>query len=570
MTTDLPKNAFEFMDWRWERIAPYYQELADRHLDEKTVSGWLADWSHLGDLIHETHQRLWVATSVNTVDQVAEERYNAFLDHIYPQAQAADQKLKEKLLASGLEPDGFERPLRNMRSEAAIFREANLPLLSEQFKLGTEYDKIIGAQTVAWEGQELTLIQLQPVYQDPEREKRERAWRLAAERQLADRAAINDLWVKFMGLRGKLAENADLPDFRTYRWQQLLRHDYTPEDCKQFQQAIEQVAVPAAQRIYERRRKKLGLASLRPWDLNVDVHHLPPLRPFERAEELESRVASMFNQVDAQLGEYFEVMRRERLLDLENRKNKAPGGFCSDFPFSKRPFIFMNAVGLHDDVQTLVHEGGHAFHTFEAARLPYMQQREVGIEFAEVASMGMELLASPFLPAEKGGFYSDRDAARARTEFLEFSILFLPYMAVVDAFQHWVYENHAAASQPEKCDAKWAELWGRYMLGVDWSGLEQEMVTGWQRKGHIHQDPFYYVEYGLALLGALQVWRNAMKDQAGAVAAYRKALALGGTVSIPQLYAAVGAKFAFDAGTLGDMVEMSESKLEELEAVILD
>jgi oligoendopeptidase F len=232
---------------------------------------------------------------------------------------------------------------------------------------------------------------------------------------------------------------------------------------------------------------------------------------------------------------------------------------------SKQPFIFQNAVGLHGDLQTILHESGHAFHCFERYSLPYAPQRQIGMEIAEVASMAMELLAAPYLAKDQGGVYSDADAARARIEHLESEMLFWPYMAVVDAFQHWVYENPDAALDGGNCDAEWARQWNRFMVGVDWSGLEQEMTTGWHRKLHIHEVPFYYVEYGLAQLGAVQVWANALRDQAGAVANYRRALALGGTVSLPQLYAAAGARFAFDTATLRDAVDLMERVMGELE-----
>ena len=555
----------EFMRWDWAQIEPHYQALAAQPIAKTNVESWLKDWTRLSKLLRETHQRLWVASTVDTTDEQAQQRYTDFLDNIYPQAQAAEQRLKEKLLASGLEPEGFEVPLRNMRLEAELFCEANLPLLSEELKLATEYDKIIGAQTVEWQGKEVTLIQLHPVYLDPDRSLRERAWRLASARQLADQQAINDLWVKLLAIRRQLAANVNLPDYRAYRWRQLLRFDYTPEDCKQFHRVIEAVVVPAARRLYARRRRLLGLGALRPWDVHVDVHGRPPLKPFATIAELEEKTAAIFERVDPELGNYFKIMRQERLLDLDNRKGKAPGGYCTDFPDSSRPFIFCNSVGVHDDVQTLIHEGGHAFHVFESSRLPYAQQMHVPLEFAEVASMGMEFLASPYLSAGQGGFYTSAEAAQARVEHLEQSLLFWPYMAVVDAFQHWVYENAEAASDPANCDAQWAELWDRFMTGVDWSGLEQEKMTGWQRKLHIHEDPFYYVEYGLALLGAAQVWRNALKDQGAATAAYRRALALGGTATLPQLYAAAGARFAFDAGTLEEIVTLMERTISELE-----
>jgi len=290
-----------------------------------------------------------------------------------------------------------------------------------------------------------------------------------------------------------------------------------------------------------------------------------PLRPFVDTHQLEQGVATMFEHLDPQLGAYFALMRGEGLLDLENRKNKAPGGYCTEFLIAKRPFIFMNAVGLHEDVQTLLHEGGHAFHVFESAHWPYIQQLQVGMEFNEVASTAMELLAAPYLPRDRGGFYSQAEAARARIEHLEGMLLFWPYMAVVDAFQHWVYENHDAASDPSNCDAQWAELCQRFMPGVDWEDLEEVMKTGWQRKQHIPQTPFYYVEYGLAALGAVQVWRNALRDEAGAVAAYRRALSLGGTLPLPQLYAAAGARFAFDETTLAEAVEVIQETIAALQ-----
>jgi oligoendopeptidase F len=471
-----------------------------------------------------------------------------------------------------LEPEGFAIPLRNMRAEADLFREANLPLLAEQQKLSLEYDKIFGAQTVEWEGKEVTLTQLKTVFEEPERSKREKAWRLIAERQLADRKAVNELWQKFMALRANIAANAGRPSFREYAWQQKLRFDYTPEDCKSFQKAILEVAVPAASRIYARRRKALGVDKLRPWDLTDGWYSRPPeppgqpvLKPFEDIDTLNRKTSAIFHKVDPQLGEYFDIMLEEGLTDLENRKNKAPGAFCTSFTSLRRPFIFANSVGTHDDVTTVLHESGHAFHIFETAKVKYIQQLSVPMEFAEVASMGMELLASPYLARKDGGFYTQAEAARARVEHLERNILFWPFMAVVDAFQHWVYENPEDGSAVDQCDAKWGELWDRFIPGVDWSSLEDVKATGWQRKLHIHQIPFYYVEYGLAQLGAVQIWGNALTDQAKAVADYRKALSLGGMVTLPELFAKAGAKFAFDADTLKQSVDLMEKVIGELE-----
>ncbi len=556
----------EFMTWPWEKIAPHYDELRKATLTADTVTHWLADWSRLGEYLYETYARLHVATTVDTTDRQAQQRFETFLETIVPEAQKADHDLKRKLVASGLQPPGFQIPLRNMRAQIDLFREENLPLLTQERKLANEYDRIVGAQTVEWQYKEYTVSQMRPFLQSPDRALREEVWRLTAERQLKDRGPLSALWEQLLTLRQRIAANAGKPDYRAFRWQQMGRFDYTPADCRAFHKAIEEVVVPAAAAVLEKRRQRLGVDRLRPWDLDVDPLARPPLRPFRNVEELKAKSEAIFQHVDPQLGAYYHTMREENLLDLENRKGKAPGGYCTAFPVSRRPFIFMNAVGVHDDVQTMLHESGHAFHVFESQALPYIHQRDVPMEFAEVASMSMELLASPYLARDFGGFYTPPEAARARIEHLERSLLFWPYMAVVDAFQHWVYEHPEEAADPAACDRIWGGLWDRFMPVTDWRGLEDVKVSGWMRKLHIFQLPFYYVEYGLAQLGAVQVWANALEDQQGAVAAYRKALALGGTVTLPELYAAAGAKFAMDAATLRRAVDLMMRVIEELEA----
>jgi len=562
MWNDLPTLPEALLSKTWADFEPYYRDLLQRPLRADTVEEWLSDWSRLAECIYEMRSRLNVATSVNTEDEEARQRHEAFYDTIFPQAMAQEQKLKEKLLASGLQPAGFEIPLRNMRAEADLFRSENLPLLAEEQKLTQEYGRIVGAQTVVWEGQEVTLQQLRPVAQETDRERREAAWRLTIERQMADREALNALWQKLLRLRQKLAANAGKADYRAYRWQQMLRFDYTPEDCERFREAIAEVVVPLAVERYERRRQRLGLKTLRPWDLDVDVFGRSPLRPFRNAKELAAGAAQMFHQVDETLGGYFETMRREGLLDLENRKHKAPGGFCTEFTIQRRPFIFMNAVGLHEDVRTLVHEGGHVFHVFETAHLRWIHLLEVPMEFAEVASMSMEYLTLPYLEKRYGGFYSEAEANRARVDQMEDALLFWPYMAVVDGFQHWVYTHPDEALDPARCDEAWGALWQRFMVGVDWSGLEEEMKTGWHRKLHIFLEPFYYVEYGLAQLGALQVWLNSRRDAREAVGAYRRALALGGSRPLPELYRTAGARLSFAADLLREVTAAMREAME--------
>jgi len=556
----------DFQTWDWGRIAPYFEALEAAPLTSDTIIAWLNARARLENLLNEREQRLEVATTLDTADTQAEARHFTFLETVKQSAETADQRLKQKLLSSGIEPDGYATVLRNLRAAAALYRDSNIPLLTDDEKLINEYGKITGAQTVQWDGEERTLTQLMPYLYEQDAALRERAWRARAERALVDRAALNDLYGRMVTLRDRIAHNADLPDYRAYQWQEMSRFDYTPDDCRRFHDAIEAEVVPAARQLLEKRRARLGTPTLRPWDTDVDPLGRTPLRPFADSAALIDRSEAIFRGVDPQLGAYFADMRAHDLLDLDNRKGKGPGGYCTDFRVMRKPFIFMNAVGLHNDVQTMLHEGGHAFHTYEVMQLDeYRRSTEAPIEFCEVASMSMELLAAPYLSEAHGGFYSADDAARARVEHLENLIFFLPYMACVDAFQHWSYTHIADALDPAQCDAQWGALWDRFMTGIDYSGLEDVRVTGWQRKMHIFQVPLYYVEYGIAQVGAVQVWLNAQQDYAGTVAAYRRALALGGTEPLPRLFEAAGIRFAMDAPMLKMETEAIMRTLDQLD-----
>jgi oligoendopeptidase F len=553
----------------WQDYEPYYHDLESRQLDSTTIDSWLDDWSALASCLDEQFTRLEVITSQHTADEELQGQFDKFLDEVQPAAKAADQEIKEKLLASGLRPKGFEVALKMMQAETDIYHAENLPLLANEKKLAKEYDEIMGATTVMWEGEEKTFWEMTTLHMyETDRAVRERAWRALWDRLYQNREAVNALWEKFMAIRMKVAENAGFPDYRAYIWKQKRRFDYTPEDCKSFHAVIEEVVVPAAERVYERRRQRLGLEANRPWDRDVDQFGQQTLRPAKTVMELNSKALNVFEKVDPKFREYYQTMMENDLLDFDSRKNKASGAYSLCYNVAKLPFIFMSHTNTIIDVETILHEGGHAFHSFECAHLRYHQKAEayVPAEFAEVASMGMELLASPYLTREHGGYYNEQENARARIAHLESFIVFLPYMALVDAFQHWVYENPAEASDETKCEEKWGELWDRFMKGIDYSGLEKYKKIYWHRQGHIHTDPFYYIEYGLAELGALQVFGNARRDQKKAIADYRKALSLGSTVSLPELFATAGAKFAFDAATLKEAVDLMEEVIEELEA----
>ena len=564
----LPTDAKSILALTWSDYEPFYEELESCPLSNETIETWLEDWSRLAETADEQYTRLSIATNVNTADQAAEERFNRYIENIQPKVKIAEQKLKDKLFASGLSPKSFETALRMMRAEAEIFTEKNLPLLAEEQKLVTEYQKLLGSLSVIWEGEERTLTQMFSLQYEPVRAIRQRAWELSRAQILKERGSLNELWEKFLRLRLKIAEHADLPDYRAYMWKQRFRFDYSPEDCKRFHAAIEQVFVPAATRVYERRRQRLGIDSVRPWDIFVDPLGDSPIKPYESIEEFKTKLHNVFKQVDPAFGEYFQIMMDEDLLDLESRKNKAPGGYSLGLHVAHRPFVFMNHTNTSLDVQTMLHEGGHAFHEFERAHVHFFQRGEIYLpaEFAEVASMSMELLASPYETKERGGFYTESEQARTMIELLEGIITFLPYMSLVDAFQHWIYENPAEGSDASRCEDKWGELWDRFMVGIDYSGLEDAKKTYWHRQGHIFASPFYYVEYGLAQLGAVQVWANARRDQKKAVADYRRALALGATVPLPELFATAGAKFAFDVRTVKAAVDLIEQVIEEMEA----
>ncbi len=556
----LPDNVDDFDGANWDAVAPYFEELRTRPLTAETTETWLGDWSHLEALLSDTYTKLMVAYHLDTASAEKQAAAEQYVTVIYPKALEAEQPLKQKLIESGYDAPQHAVLLRRFRNEFEIYRDENVPLLAELEQLSMQYQKIMGAMTVQFDGKELTVQQLRPYQLRPDRDLRERAWRAGRERQMQDREQLHDLFDQMLKIRHQIALNAGFENYRDYMFRSMGRFDYTPADCKAFHVAIEQVVVPAAQRRMARRRELMGLTQLRPWDTAVDPQGREPLMPFDDVQVLIDKVGNIFRRVDPTLAGYFQTMADERLLELDSRKGKAPGGYCTPLHLRKRAFIYMNAVGVHDDVQTLLHESGHAFHDFEMSHLPLIWEQGVPMEIAEVASMAMELLAAPNL----GEFYTDKEVARARIEHLEGTIAFLPYMAVVDAFQHWMYENPTHDRRAR--DTKWLELMQRFMPGTDWSGLEDELASYWQRQLHIYEVPFYYVEYGIAQVGAWQVWRNSLADSVQALANYRRALALGYTRPLPELYATAGASFAMgDPDLLNALVTLIESQLGELE-----
>jgi oligoendopeptidase F len=550
----------------WSTIQPHVDALLAAELTPAGADAWLQQWSDLAAVLYESAAQIQRAVTENTADKEAERRFLIHVEQIIPQQKVASQALRDKLLAlPGYAPSAETTVmLRRFRAEAELFRPANVPLESELMKLANQYDKTIGGLGIEWEGRTETLPQANLHLEDPDRAVRERAWRLIMASYAGQRQKLNDLYLEMLALRRRVAANADLPDYRAYMWRQYNRFDYTPADCFTFHDAIEHAVVPLARRIYRELSDKLGVASLRPWDTEADPYGAA-LRPFADVAELEEGAYRIFQRVDPALAGHFAAMR-QGYLDLPTRTNKAPGGYCSSLPVTGLAYIFMNAAGADDDVRTILHEGGHGFHFMESRWHPLVWNHNGPMEFCEVASMSMELLAASYLARSEGGFYTEAEARRAYAEALRRIVRFLPYMAVVDGFQHWVYTEASENVAIGDLDAKWSELWERFMVGIDWEGLPAERETGWQRKQHIFTDPFYYVEYGLAQLGALQVWRNALADQAQAVADYRAALALGDTRPLPELFRAAGATFAFDRRTVGELMASISTQLERLTA----
>lgn len=567
MFTLLPPSSEVFERLRWSEVEPWYGELTATRLSQETLQPWLAQWSRLSELVDETMVRQEIAVTQDTFDVERANRRRHFLAEIYSQTQSSDQQLKQQLVVSGLEPENFLIPLRNLRAEEALFREVNLPLLNEEQDLVVDFMRIGGMQTIMWEGQEVNIASLEPLLSDPNREQRERAWRVMHQRQLTDRDAMNALWTKGMHLRQQIAHNAGYDTYRDYRWQQLFRFDYTPADCQTFCEAVEQVIVPAAQDVWKKRRKLLRVHTLRPWDLVVDPRRKGNPHLFSDVPAAIQQATTAFGFIDPQVQSYFETMLQEHLIDMEERPAKAYRGYCVTLEATHRPFLFGEVQSLWDLVFTLFHESGHAFHTFEMRHLPYIQQRKesfVPVEFAEVASTSMEVIGAMYL--HQAGFCTQREEDQLRLRQLERILTqLLPQSACGDAFQQWVYTHPEQAMNPEACDQKWVELSGRYMPSIDWSGLDPELRAEWQQVRHFYGYPFYYIEYAFAALEALQVWRNYLRNPHGAMQTYRSALALGATKTVPELFAAAGATFSFDAATLQETLQVVTQTVTELE-----
>jgi oligoendopeptidase F len=556
----LPPSPSAFAKASWDDVAPYFDDLAGRPLDPSTIEAWLAEWSRLEELVTEAASRAMIAYTIDTSDREKEADHLRFSTEVLPKMEERSVDLARRLVESGHSTPELATTLARFRTQIEIFRDENVPIFAELEEHSARYQRITGSIMVKWEGVELPLPHLQPYLKSPDRTIRERAFRAASLPYIERRDELATLFDRMYQLRMRAARNAGFANFRDYIFPAKFRFDYTPADCERFHEAIEQTATPAVERVMEARRKRLGLDVLRPWDLAVDPYREKPLRPFTDASELVGKAQPVFERIDPLLGREFQTMIDEGLLDLESRKGKAPGGYCETLHFSGRPFIFMNAVGLVEDVMTLLHEAGHAFHAFAAHRLPLIWQRHPGSEAAELASMSMELLATPHL-TQPAGYFTAQDARSAWLEHLEDVLLSLVHIASVDAFQTWIYTS-GQGDNADARDAAWLRIRSRFERGVDWSGLQQERVARWHRQLHIFMYPFYYIEYGIAQLGAVQVWRNSLEDPVRAVARYREALSLGAVQTLPEIYRTAGARLTFDVDSIAELVQLVERHID--------
>jgi oligoendopeptidase F len=552
------------LDWDdWAKVEPLFASV-EKSASTKDLRAWLQDWSELESAFYEEGSRRYVAMTCDTADPAKEKKYLHFETVITPLAKPRWQQLKKLYLGHPKRkrlPRGVYGVMdKFLQNEFDLYRDENVALEAKDSELAQQYQKVMGAMTVTLDGRELTLQQAGKVLEETDRKRREEAWRLISGRRLKDREPLEALYDEMVTLRTTIARNAGFKDYRDYVFRAKGRFDYTPEHCFDFHRANEKSVVPALRKRHARRKKLLGVDVLRPWDLAVDPEGRPPLRPFKTVKELVDGCARIFRRVHPDFGKMFALIRKRGYLDLDSRKGKAPGGYQTVFTVERMPFIFTNAAGVHGDVETLLHEGGHSFHSLECRDLEPQFNRSYPTEFAEVASMGMELLGQPYLEE----FYPKAGADRARAQHLEGLLNTYPWVATIDAFQHWAYTNPGHTRGDRK--AAWIDLRNRLGGAEDWTGLEEARGYNWHRQSHLFTVPFYYIEYGIAQTGALQVWKNSKKDRRKAIADYRKAEGMGWTRPLPELFSAARLKFDFSEKTIGPLIALALADLEKLDA----
>jgi oligoendopeptidase F len=571
MTADIKKLPRKFLpeDFiisSWDKLEPYFKELLDRPINSKAaLENWLKDISELEAVVSEDACWRQINMTCDTENKALEEAFTFFCMHIQPFIQPYADKLNRKFVESPftkeLDQQKYYTYLRSIKKNIEIFREANVPIQAEMNVLQQQYGVISGKMTVTVNGEEYTLQQASKFLESEDRKLREEVYRKINERRLQDKNELNNLFNSLIKQRDTIAKNSDFKNFRDYKFKELGRFDYTKDDCYQFHEAVKQHVLPLVDMIYENKRKKLDLDTLKPWDLEAEPAGITPLHPFKNGEDLLNKTISCFRELHPFFAECLVKMNEMKRLDLDSRKGKAPGGYNCPLAETGAPFIFMNAAGQTSDVTTMVHEGGHAVHSFLAHPLELSSFKEYPMEIAEVASMAMELFSMEHWQY----FFSDKkELARARIKELEKVLTIFPWIATIDKFQHWVYENPTHTEKERT--TQWIKIINEFSSkAVDYSGLDKYREIAWQRQLHLYEVPFYYIEYGIAQLGAIGMWKQFKENQQSALNNYIKALSEGGTKTLPELYKTAGLEFNFSPDHIRELMNFVKKEMISLE-----
>jgi oligoendopeptidase F len=570
LTADIKKTERHFvpMDFKvttWETLEPYFKNLSDRNIEsKKDLEQWLKNMSELEAVVSEDACWRQIKMTCDTTDKSLEEAFTYFCMEIQPKLQPYADLLNKKLInspyTSELNKEKYFTYLRSVKKNIDLFREANIPILAELSVMQQQFGVITGAMTVEVNGQEYTLQQASKFLLEHDRNLREEVYRKIQERRKQDKDALNDLYTKLIEKRDQVAKNAGFENYRDYKFVEMGRFDYTREDCFKFHEAVKLHVLPLVEKINVHKKEKLGLDVLRPWDTEAEPENVKPLRPFNTGKELLEKSEKCFEELNPFFAECLKKMNELGHLDLESRKGKAPGGYNCPLAESGAPFIFMNAAGQMDDVTTMVHEGGHAVHSFLAHPLELNGFKEYPMEIAEVASMSMELFTM-----DKWNTFFDNaeELKRAKEHQLERVITIFPWIATIDKFQHWIYE-HPHHNIEERTEA-WMNILNEFSTNtVDFSGLEEYRKISWQRQLHLFEVPFYYIEYGIAQLGAIGLWMQYKKNPQQALDNYVDALSLGGTKTLPELYNAAGLKFDLSPEHIKALMEFVNEEMDKL------
>lgn len=560
--TYIPEN----LDVHWENLEPIFKELESRPINSVAeLEKWLADRSELEAALEEDFAWRYIRMTCDTTDEKLLKDFQYFATEIEPKIAPIHNELNKKFIncpfISQLDQKKYFVYIRGIKKALEIFREENIPLLTQIQVEQQKYQAITGAMSVTLNGQEYTLEQASVFLKDTNREIRQQAWEAITARRLQDKDKLNELFNGLLKLRNQVALNAGFENFRDYMFQALGRFDYTPHDCYKFHEAIELEIVPILQKQAEQRKKDLGLEVLKPWDMDVDTSGKPALKPFKNGQELIDKSISCFYGLNPYIGERLEIMKANGFFDVESRKGKAPGGYNYPLAESGAPFIFMNSANTFRDLTTMVHEGGHAVHTFISANLELNDFKHLPSEVAELASMSMELISM-----DKWDIFFDNpeDLKRAKRDQLKDVLKTLPWVAVVDQFQHWIYTNPNHTSE-ERTEA-WKQIFEPFGHNfADWTGLETALGNLWQKQLHIFEVPFYYIEYGIAQLGAIAVWKNYKKDPQKGLEKYLDALKLGYTKTIKEIYETAGIEFNFSASYVKELANFVKEELQKLD-----